>query len=368
MDIGSRLKFARKSIGFTLAQAEAASGIGRSSLSEFETNTREPRFSQLAKLAEVYQRAIEFFLTESTLSGPVMLWREKPSNEEGMKPVEAQFRQLCEQYHRLEASAGEVRRKRLPELDVTRPGEFGYADASSLARKTGRELGLGELPGGAIRQVLEETYHVKLFYLDFAGSAVSTVSEEFGPAVLLNRRNRAWRRNYDLAHELFHILTWTVFRTDSERDEPSEMEEKWANAFASTLLMPDETVRSRVESLSRGTGAVGLDQLDDIARELGVSMSALIYRIASIYRFDRETVSRYAASVEAYLRRLRPRESDEPAVLPERYCDLAQRALREGKLSLIQFAKYMGISYRQAQEYLVEDEGFTDEKISIPAT
>jgi molybdenum-dependent DNA-binding transcriptional regulator ModE len=40
--------------------------------------------------------------------------------------------------------------------------------------------------------------------------------------------------------------------------------------------------------------------------------------------------------------------------------------LRDGKLSLIQFAKYMGISYKKAQEYLMDEEDFTDEKISIP--
>ena len=31
----------------------------------------------------------------------------------------------------------------------------------------------------------------------------------------------------------------------------------------------------------------------------------------------------------------------------------------------MQFSRYMGISYRKAQEYLVDDEDFTDEKISI---
>jgi hypothetical protein len=62
----------------------------------------------------------------------------------------------------------------------------------------------------------------------------------------------------------------------------------------------------------------------------------------------------------------KPRESDKVESLPERYCDLAQRALRNGRLSLMQFAKYMGISYKKAQEYLTDEEGLTDEEISIP--
>ena len=130
--------------------------------------------------------------------------------------------------------------------------------------------------------------------------------------------------------------------------------------------MPEGPLKCRIELRTNDDSFIELDRLDDIAREFGVSLSALIYRIASIYRFKKEDAERYVAACEKYLRRIRPRESDAPATLPERYCELAQRALREGKLSLIQFAKYMGISYRKAQEYLTEDEDLTDEAISIP--
>ena len=66
------------------------------------------------------------------------------------------------------------------------------------------------------------------------------------------------------------------------------------------------------------------------------------------------------------IRLLRPlRKSDIPDRLPERYCSLAIRALRAGKLSLMQFKKFVGVTYKEAEEYLVDDEDFTDEKISI---
>ena len=46
MDIGARLKIARDAIGYTLKKAAQESGVGESSISEFENNRREPRFSQ----------------------------------------------------------------------------------------------------------------------------------------------------------------------------------------------------------------------------------------------------------------------------------------------------------------------------------
>ena len=85
MDIGRRLKTAREGIGYTLEKAEKESGIGTSSLSEFENEKREPRFSQLSKLAEIYRKSIEFFLTDQPITTEVMLWRAKPDNEVEMK-------------------------------------------------------------------------------------------------------------------------------------------------------------------------------------------------------------------------------------------------------------------------------------------
>jgi len=132
--------------------------------------------------------------------------------------------------------------------------------------------------------------------------------------------------------------------------------------------MPEESIKERVKKSVNNEGQISLEQLDDIAREFDVSLLALIYRIATIFKFRTEDTERYRDAAEKYVQFFRSRPSYEPNKLPERYCDLAQRALREGKLSLMQFAKYMDMSYRQAREYLTEDEDFKDEKISISVT
>ena len=366
MDIGRRLNEARVAIGYTLEKVAQESSIGASSLSDFENSKREPKFSQLSRLAEIYRKSIEFFLTDDPITENVMLWRDEPNTQEEMKEKETEFRQLCEQYHKLEVCTGEQKKARHPEPDVTKPEEFDYLQAESFARKVQREFSLGDVPIASLKQILEETYYIKIFYLDFSGSAISTMSPEFGPAILLNRRNKQWRRSYDLAHELFHILTWKIFRLqNADCCIVNENEEKLADAFASRLLMPQEPIERRIRSNIDEQGHITLDQLDDIAREFDVSLLALIYRIASIFRLSKEDTVKYCDAAERYRRFLKPRASYRPEKLPERYCDLALRALREGKLSLIQFAKYMGISYKKAQEYLTEDEDFTDGKISI---
>jgi len=368
VDIGKKLKIARKSIGYTLEKASQESGIGKSSLSNFENNEREPRFSQLSKLAEVYRRAVEFFLTDELPPKELMLWRAAPNNEEEIKKTEAKFRQLCEQYHNLEVLTGEVRKVRLPEPDVDKPEEFTFWQAESFARKVQNQFCLGDIPSSSIKRVLEERYYVKIFHLAFSGSAISMFSPKFKYAVLLNmdRTTKQWRRNFDLAHELFHLLTWNIFTACRlQSTQPTEDEEKLANAFASQLLMPEDALRERIDLRKNEQGEIKLDHLDDIAREFGVSLDALVYRIANLFRIQKQDTEKYRDSAKKLAKFHKPRESENQETLPERYCDLALRALREGKLSLMQFAKYMGISYKKAQEYLMDDEDFTDEAISI---
>jgi len=365
MDIGRRLNKARTAIGYTLEKAAQESGIGTSSLSDFENSKREPKFSQLSRLAEIYRKSIEFFLTDEPIIENVMLWCDEPDTQEEMKEKETEFRQLCEQYHNLEALMGEVKESKFPPIDV-KSEEFGYKDANRLAEQMNKEFSLGDVPSMTLKQTLEEKFYVKIFHLAFSGSAVSTCSAKFGLAVLLNKDSKQWRRNYDLAHELFHLLTWNVFRSgDSKINEPSEYEEKLANAFASRLLLPTDSVKDKIETAMDENANISFEALDEIAREFGVSLDALLWRMLYLYNKSVEDIEKYLEQAKR-VRINRPlRKSDEPDELPERYCSLAIRALGEGKLSLIQFAKYMGLSYKKAQEYLTEGEDFTDEKISI---
>jgi Zn-dependent peptidase ImmA (M78 family)/DNA-binding XRE family transcriptional regulator len=365
MDIGERLKIAREAIGYTQTEAaQKAKLSGAPAISELESNIREPKFSQLSRLAEIYHKSIEFFFSESIPVEPIMLWRSSPANETDRKKIEAEFEELCEQYYKLEVLTEELRDVRLPEPDCKDSNGFQFRDAYSLAHKTAKEFSLGDIPSSSLKRVLEEKYYIKIFHLPFEGSAVSTV-DQFGHAILLNssESTKEWRRNYDLAHELFHLLTWDVFRKKVGDCMPSDREEKLANAFASALLMPEELLRDKIRQYSNNKGQISFDRLNDIAREFDVSLEALLWRLHFVYHKEESETAKYIEIVKNYRT---PRQSVTPGEFPERYCALAERALREGKLSLMQFAKFMGISYKKAQEYLTEDEDFTDEKISIP--
>jgi Zn-dependent peptidase ImmA (M78 family) len=212
----------------------------------------------------------------------IMLWRRNP-NAEDKKVAEATFRQLCQQYRRLEIIMNENKDAELPYING-RTESFGFPQADQLAETVRNAFQLGDIPSASLKQTLEEKYCVKIFHLSFTGGAISTISEEFGPATLLNKDSKLWVRNFDLAHELFHLLTWRIFNhNDIEHVEPSNFEEQLANAFASKLLLPTDPVKKRIENAITNDRRIRTETLDEIAREFGVSLEALMWRLVSLY-------------------------------------------------------------------------------------
>lgn len=367
MTLSERLKQARRKAGITLREIEERTGIGQSSLSEYEAGKRAPRLAQLQELADVYRRSISFFLAEGEPAPEVVLWRKRPESAVAAD-IEGQFLRLCEQYHNLEVWCVERRPCEMPVASGA-TADFNYKEAEKLAYEVRAKLKLGDRPGQSLLPVLEEVCGVKLFHLSFepSGTAASTVSESFGSAVLLNGNNVRWRRNFDLAHELFHLLTWNVFRIEGTGDGvvASDHEESLANCFASNLLMPAEVTRVAVNDAVKND-KIGSDDLFAIARQFDVSVEALLWRIHFLYRRDeadtRKDIERYQAFAPVW----EDREKDEPPMRPARFAALAVKALRQGHLSQGRFAEYMGITRREAMS-ISEQEAPTDDEVAIPS-
>ena len=100
MIIADKLKHARQSLEMSLRSVREITGVGESSLSEFENGKREPSLLQLQKLAEAYGRSASYFLDDSPIEEEKVLWRAKPSTN--ASAIEAQFLTLCRQYNNLE--------------------------------------------------------------------------------------------------------------------------------------------------------------------------------------------------------------------------------------------------------------------------
>jgi Zn-dependent peptidase ImmA (M78 family)/DNA-binding XRE family transcriptional regulator len=363
-ELGERLKYARERAGLTLQQLSERSGLGLSSLSEWEAGKREPRLAQLQALAEALRRSTAFFIEKGRLPEEVVLWRSKPSSPRA-EDLEIRFLRLCEQYHYLETWCGEQKKACLPTVANATRG-FGYREAEALATKVQQELRLGDRPALVLLSVLEEVCGIKVFHLDFepAGTAACTLNESFGAGILLNARNVRWRRNFDLAHELFHLLTWGVFSPSKKAHVCADsQEEKFATCFARNLLMPRATLQPRVADILQKKG-LKPDDVFDLARQFDVSIEALLRQLAFLYDRTEKQTKDDLARCQALFSVWEGRAPDRPSVRPARFEALAVKALRAGELSLGRFTEYMEISRREARRY-VQQEPVNDEEVQI---
>ncbi|MEJ2080561.1 MAG: ImmA/IrrE family metallo-endopeptidase [Acidobacteriota bacterium] len=229
-----------------------------------------------------------------------------------------------------------------------------------MAKTTRDQLQLGDFPGLTLLTALEEVCGVKVLHLSFqpTGTAAFVVSESFGAGILLNSENTRWRRNFDLAHELFHLLTWRQFRERGSSDSLDEggKEEQLADCFASALLIPEEPLRNLMEQF-KGARGIPISSVFDVARRFDVSTEALLWRIHNLFRSrgQADQTRRDIERVQNLSTVFEKREPDRPSEKPERFHALAVSALRNGEISIGRFAQLVGASRQQAVKFLEQD-------------
>ena len=248
---------------------------------------------------------------------------------------------------------------------------FGYQQAEKLAHDFRNIHGLGERPGQSLLRVVEEICKIKVFHIAFepSGSAACTLDATFGAAILLNAKNVPWRRNFDLAHELFHLLTWKIFRKPGEQScaEASAREEKLATCFARNLLMPQEPLRIAIDSQLGSKTTLTFDELFEVARQFDVSVDALLWQMSFVFNRPKDWVSENSEKLKGQIAFWDKRQSDTLPLRPLRFEALAAEALRKGYISTGRYAEYLGITRREAMRQ-VEQEVPDDAEIEIAQT
>jgi Zn-dependent peptidase ImmA (M78 family) len=124
---------------------------------------------------------------------------------------------------------------------------------------------------------------VKFAIRDFGkleGVYIPAINQEDIPIVGINLNRPITRQRFTAAHELCHF-----FRDSDEQICPingtKSAIEKFAESFASGVLMPIDELRAQVRSREK-QGYVDFDEILEIADYFGVSFESCLYRIAYI--------------------------------------------------------------------------------------
>ncbi len=361
--ISSLLKKERESLGFTLKEVSEKIGFAHyQTLRNIESGEREIKAWELAKLSNIYGRELNFFLwPEQRKVEAEILWRN-PEQSTKKEEIKRKFLSFCEKYKNLLKLLGEKEQENkelllpLSKNKLINQNSFEYI--TKIASNYLNLLQLGSRPACSLAKILEEKVGIKIIHLELEPgiSGGSTVGD-FGMAILINANDAPWRRNYDLGHEFFHLITWNHFSSEEiyKKDKKGKNRiEQLADVFASAFLLPEDELRNEFQKKAEKKNISYLN-LVEIAREFDVSIEALLWRLVNLNLIKKETVLNELekGNIKDFDRKARSTywEGEKP-FLSSKYISLAIKALQMGKISKAKFSEYIDKKFSEVPSFL----------------
>jgi Zn-dependent peptidase ImmA (M78 family)/transcriptional regulator with XRE-family HTH domain len=333
--IGARIKALREER--KLSQDELARLFGfkdRQTVSAIETGERRVSAEELVIAVEKLGASLDYFTDPFLLVGEGRFsWRQTDVGPQRLNAYErsagrwiAAFRAIAPQVGR---SAPLLRRS----LGIARHQRF--EDSMEAGERFVAEFGLGDVPGVRLVEVMERELGILVLMVDaFQGISGAACRLPELDVVLINRHEVVGRRHFDLAHELFHILTWDAMppeHSEEARETGGNRVEQLANNFASAVLMPVPVLDRFGDWSEIGEGDLAA-RLNAAADELQVTASALKWRLVAL---DRLKPAMARAIPDAALRN-NGRDAV-PSVLPppfsKPFMEVIALAIDEGRVS-----------------------------------
>jgi Zn-dependent peptidase ImmA (M78 family)/transcriptional regulator with XRE-family HTH domain len=369
-----RVMAARRAAGFSITEAAQRLGFKNyQTLSAIEKGTRKINANELIKIARLYGRSLDYFLESDVAPDPVPLWRKTPRTD--VNRVQRQFLSFLENYTNLEHLLGLKRRWKDVQKNYDREdfSVAGFERADKLGAEIHNFLDLGSRPSSNLLYVLENVLRFKILHLPLGDgiSGASVVDNTLGVGILINANDVPWRRNFDLAHELFHVITWNVFSPEEIGDGTTKTRpEQYADIFASSLLLPEAHLLDALKETATDNKFRFVDIIE-LAKDFGVSSAAILWRLVNLNRLKKSQVQKILDDSDFRdvnrTRRQSLYSEDKPSKFPSRFISLACRCLLEGKISRGTFAEYLEIDRVEIDDYL-EAAGFVEVNYAKIAT
>jgi len=355
--IGYRVKAAREAAGWNQDRLAEALGLkDRQSVSDIENGKRRLQADELVTLSDELNRDVEFFLDPFAVAGEAQFsWRASPALPED--PLD-HFELRAGQWIGLLRWLREGERGRVNPLkhSLRLTTQSSFEEAIARAEDLAQGLELGKVPAERLIACIEEKLDIPVLFVDtvttLEGDSISGATchlQDLG-VILINRNESEARRFYDLAHELFHALTWDAMQPEHRESNSFEERgrtrriEQLANNFAAALLMPTNSLEQLIDRRHINDAT----HLADVAAELHVAPVALSWRLYNMKWIDE-------ATRDALLQEHQhPSTTGTPKRLSASFVSMLHNAIDKGRLSVRKAAKTLGMTLPQLAELFTE--------------
>ena len=283
--IGRRIKALREER--KLSQEGLAEIFGfndRQTVSAIETGARRITAEELVIAVERLGAPLEYFTDPYLLAGEGRFsWRQSGVDVQQLEAYERRAGRWIGAFRTLAPRVGRETPLMRRALGLVRRSRF--EDAMRAGERFVAEFGLGDAPATGLADVMERELGILVLMVDaergISGAACRLPELD---SVLIARREVEGRRHFDLAHELFHLLTWDAMppeHLEEARETGGNRVEQLANNFAAAVLMPADTLARFGDWSELGQAAL-IARLTATADELHVTASALKWRLVAI--------------------------------------------------------------------------------------
>ncbi len=262
-----RLVLARHRRALNKAQLAKSAGLTPQMISAYEQDKKAPPPETLDRLALALDFPVAFFYAGSSdlLPRDAASFRSLARMKVSQANAALAAGSICMELNHWFEERFDLPAAALPDLDP------GYIDAEGAAAHVRAAWGIGDAPITNVLHLLE-SHGVRVFALPTDHREVDAFSfwdeQENSPYILLGVHKTPERAIFDLAHELGHLVMHRDHAAPRGRDE-----EKQADQFASTLLMPRGDVHAASPRFP------SLATLVTLKHRWKVSTAALNYRL-----------------------------------------------------------------------------------------
>ncbi len=359
--LGERLQRARKKSGLTQADAAQVIDAARTTIVAIEKGERRLKPNELIKLARAYGRAVSDFVRSSPVTEPFAVqfraaYQRNEQEEARINPVIQRFEELCRNYLELEQIMDAPIPRNYPQdYDVANMPIEAAAESIAIAER--QRLGLGDSPIPMLRDILEQSVGIRVFYLKMPAqySEIYSYDDQLGGCMAINRDHYEERRRWSMAHGYLHFLAHRrkpVIDFEGQYKRVPESE-RLAEAFPKYFLMPTSGLLSRFNDMYRTHGKFTPTNLFTLAHHYGVSIESLVYRLEDMELLPSGTWDRLKdrglkvkkAQQELGLEEIEQRSD----IFPVHYQYLAIEALEQGLITEGRFADFLGVDRLEAR-------------------
>lgn len=348
--VGIRLKALREAERLSQDQLAAVFGLkDRQSVSAIETGERRLTADELLLVMDTFNKPLEFFTDPFLLVGEGQFsWRQTATAAKHLEDFETKAGRAIAAFRKLAPEVGRKPSVLRSALRLTKQSKF--EDAMAAGENFAAEYQLGDVPAARLAAIMESKLGILVLMVDaIKGISGAACRVNDLDAVLINRHEAPGRRNFDLAHELFHILTWEAMPPDrievasdggsaTKGKAKRSRTELLADNFASAVLMP----KAVLERHGPWSGDL-TKKINKAAHDLQVSAVALKWRLLVTNLISKDAADAISDSALRNNGRAITKASP-PSMFSKAFMEVISLALAQGFVSQRRAAELLDVT------------------------